>query len=163
MGHLSVDSKHAIVQKALERNGRPLKELAQSHNIGYSTLQKWIRCYRNHVKISTVAHKTNKRLSQAEKFQHLVATETLNDVEVGVYCREQGIYSFELKQWKENFMTQQSNEKKHSELAELKLLRAENKALKREIQRKDRALAETTALLVLKKKAALIWGEAEDG
>lgn len=152
MGHLSIDSKHAIVQKALEGNGRSLKELAQSHNIGYSTLQKWIRRYRNNVKMSTTAHKSNKTLSQAEKFQHLVATGRLNDVEVGVYCREQGIYSFELKQWKENFMTQQSNEKKHAELAELKLLRAENKELKREIYRKDRALAETTALLVLKKK-----------
>lgn len=92
-----------------------------------------------------------------------MATGSLNDVEIGVYCREQGIYSFELKQWKESFMTQKSNERKHSELAELKLLRAENKELKREIHRKDRALAETTALLVLKKKAALIWGEAEDG
>jgi transposase len=163
MGHLSVDSKHAIVQKALGRNGRTLKELAQSHNIGYSTLQKWIRHYRNNVKITPTAQKTNKALSQAEKFQHLMATGSLNDVEVGVYCREQGIYSFELKQWKENFMTQKSIEKKDSELAELKLLRAENKELKREIQRKDRALAETTALLVLKKKAALIWGEAEDG
>lgn len=68
MGHLSIDSKHAIVQKALERNGRSLKELAQSHNIGYSTLQKWIRRYRNNVKITTIADKSNKTLSQAKNF-----------------------------------------------------------------------------------------------
>jgi RNase P protein component len=34
--------------------------------------------------------------------------------------------------------------------------------LEREIVRKDKALAETAALLVLKKKAQAIWGDAED-
>jgi transposase len=91
-----------------------------------------------------------------------MATASLDDVAVGVYCRERGIYSFQLKQWKETFMTQKVIDKKHAELSELKSLRAENKALKQEIRRKDSALAETTALLVLKKKAALIWGEPED-
>ncbi len=41
-------------------------------------------------------------------------------------------------------------------------LRQENRALKKELLRKDKALAETAALLVLKKKAASIWGEVED-
>ena len=36
------------------------------------------------------------------------------------------------------------------------------KELERDISRKDRALAETTALLVLKKKADLIWGSGEN-
>ncbi len=36
------------------------------------------------------------------------------------------------------------------------------KELERDLQRKDRALAETTALLVLKKKADLIWGSGEN-
>lgn len=163
MGHLSEDSKQAIVQKALEQKGRKIKELAQLHNIGYSTLQKWVRRYRNNAKINTTVQMAHKELSQAEKFQHLMATASLDEVAVGIYCREQGIYSFQLKQWKEIFMTPKSVEKKQSELSELKSLRAENKALKREIRRKDSALAETSALLVLKKKAALIWGEAEDG
>ncbi len=41
-------------------------------------------------------------------------------------------------------------------------LREENKRLKKELRRKEKALAETSALLVLKKKAHLIWGEPED-
>jgi len=36
------------------------------------------------------------------------------------------------------------------------------KALKSDLKRKDKALAEVTALLVLKKKANLLWGEIED-
>ena len=34
--------------------------------------------------------------------------------------------------------------------------------LERELRRKDKALAEAAALLVLRKKAAAIWGESED-
>jgi transposase-like protein len=130
MGHLSEESKQAIVQKALGQNDRTKKEIAQSHNIGYSTLQKWVKRYRNNVKINPTVQTTNKELSQAEKFQHLMATASLDDVAAGIYCRERGIYSFQLKQWKETFMTQKVIDKKHAELSELKSLRAENKALK---------------------------------
>jgi hypothetical protein len=45
---------------------------------------------------------------------------------------------------------------------ELKTLRQENRNLKKDLNRKDKALAETSALLVLKKKADLIWGDLED-
>ena len=45
---------------------------------------------------------------------------------------------------------------------EARSLRQENRDLKKELRRKEKALAETAALLVLKKKAASIWGEPED-
>ena len=38
----------------------------------------------------------------------------------------------------------------------------EMKQLKSDLNRKDKALAELTALLVLKKKADLLWGDSED-
>jgi transposase len=161
MGYLSENAKQSLVQKALEQKGK-IKELAQQHHVGYSTLQKWIKHYRESVKISTKGQTTNKDLSSTEKFQHIVATATLDETSVGIYCRQHGIYSFQLQQWKEQFMTQKDDKKKKSELTELKLLRSENKALKQELMRKERALSETAALLVLKKKAALIWGESED-
>ena len=59
-------------------------------------------------------------------------------------------------------MSQKSDEKNQGIGAELKILREENKQLKREVRRKDTALSEVVALLVLKKKADLIWGESED-
>lgn len=45
---------------------------------------------------------------------------------------------------------------------ETRQLREENKRLKKDLRRKEKALAETSALLVLKKKAHLIWGAPED-
>ena len=59
-------------------------------------------------------------------------------------------------------MSNANQDKNQSRDAELKKLKAEIKLLKKELNRKDRALAETSALLILKKKANLIWGKDED-
>ncbi|MEY4111371.1 MAG: hypothetical protein RLZZ46_1727, partial [Bacteroidota bacterium] len=123
---------------------------------------KWLRSYRKYGTIKEQgSSKSNYDYSISDKFQHLIATASLDEVALGVYCREQGIYSFQLTEWKKEFMTPKETEKQKSNLAELKTLRAENKQLKQEVRRKDSALAEATALLILKKKAALIWGETE--
>ncbi len=163
MQQLSISAKQAIIEKALAKNGRTLSEIAKSHNIGLSTLGKWLRNYRKNATIGEQKSiKVNQDLSMSDRWEHLMATAPLDETALGVYCREKGIYSFQLTEWKEAFMAKKDTEKKQSNLAELKALRAENKQLKREVRRKDGALAEATALLILKKKAALIWGGAED-
>lgn len=164
MKRLSADAIKAIVEKALNRKDQTILEIAKSYNIGLSTLQKWIRKYKDVgivvplVKVSSTPH----TMSAAERFRHLMATSRLDDTGVGVYCREQGLYSFQLQQWETEFMSHDLHPKKQDVQTELKSLRAENKALKQDLLRKDRALAETAALLVLKKKANLLFGEHED-
>lgn len=60
-------------------------------------------------------------------------------------------------------MIEQTSEQKYQKLLEsFRASERENKALKKELNRKDKALAETPALLILKKKADLIWGVPED-
>ena len=44
----------------------------------------------------------------------------------------------------------------------MRQLSQQNQKLKRELTRKDKALAETAALLVLQKKVNAIWGRDED-
>lgn len=162
MNKLSTDAKQAIVEKVLAKDGRTVGEIAKAHNIGYSTLNKWIKKYKDYGIINEHQPKgNNQALSSSERFQHLIATAALDETATGVYCREKGLYSFELKEWKTAFMTEKITEKQHANIAELKALRIENKQLKHEVRRKDSALAEASALLILKKKASLIWGEAE--
>jgi len=43
MHKLSAEAKQAIIDKVLARDGRTVREIAELHNIGYSTLQTWIR------------------------------------------------------------------------------------------------------------------------
>jgi hypothetical protein len=104
-----------------------------------------------------------KDIEVAEKFKHVMATANLNETKIGVYCRERGLYSYQLRQWQEEFMKQdKAPEQRQKTQSDMKALKAENALLKQDIRRKDRALSEATALLILKKKADLIWGEFVD-
>jgi transposase-like protein len=164
MRYLTQEAKKAIVEKALNRKNKTLSEIANEHNIGHSTLDVWLQKYREgKLNISTnVSSSSNTQLTRSEQFKHLLATSGLDDTELGVYCRERGLYSFQLQQWKNEFMSHDNNQKKQETQSELKILRTENKLLKQDLYRKDRALAETTALLILKKKADLLFGGFED-
>lgn len=151
-----------IVTKALTQKGRGIAEIATAYNVGYSTLQKWLRNHRHTQGNATNTAKPRAmQLTTADRFNHLLATSNLDEIGVGAYCREHGLYSFQLQEWKNEFMTQEKDPKKQ-DYSELKTLRSENKLLKQELRRKEKALAETAALLVLKKKADLIWGDSED-
>jgi transposase len=161
MKQLTEEAKQAIVKKALNGNHQGLKSLAESYNVGYSTLQKWLRFYRKGETTFSI-NKSAGQLTSTQRLNHLLATAKLDEVSMGAYCRQQGLYSHQLQQWKDEFMSDNKTNKNQPQLLELKALRAENKMLKRDLRRKDSALAETTALLVLKKKADLIWGEPED-
>jgi transposase len=163
MSKLSAEAKQAIIDKVLAKDGRTVREIAEAHNIGYSTLQKWLKKIRNDAIVDPIKPTTNSQtLSLSERFQHLMATAALDETAIGIYCRAHGLYAIQLTQWKDTFMTIESTTKKQDNLSELRALRIENKQLKKEVTRKNSALAEATALLILKKKADLIWGEPED-
>ena len=76
---------------------------------------------------------------------------------LGKWCREHGLHTHHLVQWRKE-LTKDTSSMDH----EARSLRQENHDRKKELRRKEKALAETAALLVLKKKAASIWGEPED-
>ena len=161
---LTQEARKTIVEKALNRKNKTLLEISNEHNVGRSTLDNWLRLYRNG-KLETLADgsfSSNTKLTRSEQFKHLLATSELDDAELGVYCRERGLYSFQLQQWKNDFMSHDNDQKKQETQSELKTLRTENKLLKQDLYRKNKALAETTALLILKKKADLLFGDFVD-
>ncbi len=108
MVHLSSESKQAIVQKVLLRDdSSSMKQLAKTHNIGYSTLKPWVKDYRTgNVSAGQPGKKqAAKDVSLVDKFSHLMATASLDDVKIGSYCRQHGLFRFQLQQCQESFMT----------------------------------------------------------
>lgn len=161
MKAISIEIKAALVQKALNRGSATLESIARANNIATSTLSKWVTKFRNgELQVKDDAVKLG-YATAADRFSHLLNTAKLDEVALGGYCREHGLYSHQLTQWKDAMSTDH-NDKNKQQNEELKVLRAENKSLKKELNRKEKALAETAALLVLKKKLHLIWGERED-
>ncbi|QVK19635.1 transposase [Mycoplasmatota bacterium] len=94
----------------------------------------------------------------------VLETATLSEVELSKYCRNKGLYVNQVKEWRDACM--QANGGVAKQATELqKQLREKNQELKKlnkELQRKESALAEAAALLVLRKKASAIWGEDEE-
>ena len=104
------------------------------------------------------------KFSSQENLDMLFATASMSEAEISEFCRNKGIYPHMLETWKHACLKNIDNRSSSAKSLdkEKKALLAENKYLKKEIRRKDKALAETTALLVLKKKAQQLWGETED-
>ena len=92
----------------------------------------------------------------------VITCSSLSEQEISKLCREKGLFPHHVNQWKVDFLNGNIQGSKPKSQGEMKTLRAENKALKKELNRKDRALAETAALLVLQKKVHEIWGNDED-
>ena len=77
------------------------------------------------------------------------------------WCRQRGVFARDLAQWREAFCTLGGREARQQEALELRELRLAHAQLQREMTRKDKALAEAAALLVLQKKYRALWA-AED-
>lgn len=163
--------KIQAVEKALSRNGvTTLNEVATSLGVGCSTLGKWIVKARNQ-EFDRVSPEEIKQMSHdkrpqdwtlEERLNMIVVCTTMSGEKLSEYCREQGVYPHHVEQWRFNFMSGDMSMKKVVSPSEIKTLKQENKALKKELNRKDKALAETAALLVLQKKVNAIWGNDED-
>ena len=163
MKQLSVEAKEAIVKQALGNSSYSHAEIARMNNIGYSTLKKWLKAVGEGKPLKS-SNRTVRRqgFDYSSRFNHVFSTSNLDEEAIGIYCREQGIYSHQLSQWREELMANSGNKKNEHQLSELRKAKSEIKSLKKELRRKEKALAEASALLILKKKADLIWGDQED-
>lgn len=154
--------RESIIKQALQ-SGDPQKLIAHKAGIGYSTLQKWLRQYRLSGELSVVnKEKRPQDWSAEERFSALVEVALLGQAEKAAWCRQKGLHSHHLDQWRKDMVAGKGAGESVNSRTESRQLRAEIKTLNKELRRKDKALAETAALLVLKKKADLIWGDGED-
>lgn len=162
--------KIQAVQKAFSRSDDvSVKELADSLGVGYSTLQKWIRQSKNQ-ELETASpneihamtkEKRPQDWSLEERLNMVISCGSLSPEAISELCRGKGIYPHHVKQWKSDFTSGKSISRDVIKNPDNKNVKHEIKALKKELNRKDRALAETAALLVLQKKVNAIWGSDE--
>jgi transposase-like protein len=133
-------------------------ELAKTTGITEVSLRTWLGASRGESGQSEVEGKW----SSAEKFRVVLETAPLSQEEVAQYCRGKSILPEQLQQWRRaceqaNAGTAPSQERSAGGAAQQRI-----RGLERELKRKTEALAETAALLVLRKKADAIWGTGED-
>ncbi|PHM30176.1 conserved hypothetical protein [Xenorhabdus innexi] len=99
-------------------------------------------------------------LSAGQRFAVVIETATMSERELAEYCRQKGLFVDDVKQWR--IISIQAHETKPTEghykiNKELQEERRKIKALEKELARKEKALAETAALLVLREKFNALW------
>ena len=155
--------KEAILNK-LSQSGLSVRKFAAQEGINTSTLYSWQKQF-NTSGLNVSKESSSDKWSSEEKFSAVLETATLSAVELSEYCRTKGLYPEQIKAWKQaciagNTVTKQVKRVKTT--PEQKSDKNRIKELDRELRRKEKALAETAALLVLGKKFDAYWKEKED-
>lgn len=154
--------KEAILNK-LSQSGLSVRKFAEQEGINLSTVYSWQKQFKvSGFSVSKVS--SSNKWSSEEKFSVVLETATLSEVELSEYCRAKGLYPEQIKAWKQACIagnTTKTN-KRVKQTPEQKADKKRIKALERELRRKDKALAESAALLVLGKKFDAYWEEKED-
>lgn len=104
-------------------------------------------------------------LPNAARFDAVIATDGMNESSKNAWCREHGVYPAELAQWRTSAAAALAEPATLHASASTQQSRQDKrriKELERDINRKNAALAETTALLVLAKKLSVIFQVGAD-
>jgi len=162
----TMTAKHseAFIEQALvkvySRGERSVKSVAQDLNVNLHTLKYWMKS-RSIIKSAVPATKEKRPQDWTAEQQMIALHEThgLSGEDLQAWCRQRGLFAHHLASWKAAFCTDAKETGPGAR--EVRTLKDEVVKLKRELVRKDRALAEAAALLILQKKFRALW-EDED-
>jgi transposase len=160
----SQDQKEAIVKRMMPPNNESVAQIAKEEGITEVTLYKW----RKEARVTGVATpgngQTSDKWNSQDKFLIVMETFAMNELELAEYCRKKGLYREQIEAWR-NVCLQangQAFDQAKQLNGQLKEEKQRAKQLEKELQKKEKALAEAAALLLLRKKARAIWGDDEE-
>lgn len=157
----SEEFKKSAVEKLLRRGSRSVGSIIEELGVPSPTLYQWKLNFANVGGMKKSSRPQDR--SSVEKLKAVNEYEAALPEARGEILRRLGVHKEHVEAWASQVHLALRHEAlgKHAERSARAEDRREIKELKKDLHRKDRALAETTALLVLKKKADLIWGIEE--
>jgi len=160
----SEERKETILKKLVAPDNRTVADLSREEGISEATIYNWRKAARGQGRLlpSNAAH--SEAWSSRDKFNAVLESAALSEIELVEYCRRRGLYPEQLQRWRASceLANERSEESRRQDNEALKAERRRSKDLERELRRKNAALAETAALLTLRKKARAIWGDEEE-
>lgn len=149
----SQEFKQAIVKKLLSRGKQTVAQFCEENGLVLSTVTRWQSDCANVLKMN---YKKNKsKLSSENILKIIVETYSLNEEDLGLYLRKNGLHSAQIAEWRESILTSMNQPKIFLNKKDERDFRIND--LEKNLRKKDAALAEVSALLILQKKANLLW------
>ena len=161
MNGYSPERKEALLKRLLPPYNLTVTEVSKEEGISKATLYHW----RKQARLGGVPVPSPSKLSESwsgeAKFAVVLETATISEAELSQYCREKGLYPEQVKSWKQDCVEGASSgvERQRQEQKQSKADRKHIRQLEKELRRKEKALAEAAALLVLRKKLKAFYGE----
>jgi transposase-like protein len=169
--------KSAMVQRLSGNNALSANALSRDVGVPQATLSRWLRnasvvqperfqdsanaLLKERCIKMTMTPKRPKDWTPEEKLQAVLEASQLSEADLGVYLRQKGLHESNLKRWRQEMIGGLQSQAVHKKAKGKSEESRRIQLLERELNRKDKALAETAALLVLKKKVQEIWGDAD--
>ena len=160
----SPEFKEQALRKLRERGNRTQQSVADELNICLSTLKGWLQGSKKmarglaHGADPFAIRRTSRCLGASERLQAFNESHSLSGETLHAWCREKGLFAHQLQTWREAFLTGSEPATRDSRSA-VRELQSKNDLLERQLRRKDKALAEAAALLVLQKKFQALWAD----
>jgi transposase-like protein len=156
--------KSRMIERMLGPERISANALGQEIGVSPATLSRWLRD-RKLSGMKTKAPKKQQRWTAVEKLRVVREASSLGDDQLGELLRREGLHEPQIRDWMEAAdeaalasLTTKTKKDRTKSTPEQKKIHQ----LKKELARKDKALAEVGALLALKKKVQQIWGDEDD-
>jgi transposase-like protein len=163
--------KARMVRRMLGPRAVSAHALSAEAGVSQPTLSRWLRetsTFRAMAKkdqnkapppMEAEAARRPQDWTAAERLRAVAETLALDGEALGDYLRRKGIHLEQLEQWRRDAQAAlEQPRRQRRPAAETKRI----KELERELRKKEKALAEAAALLVLRKKLHALWGDEDD-
>jgi transposase-like protein len=162
MKQYAEEFKESVIARMLPPNNANIPELAMETGIPKDTLYSW-RIKHRKSKVNRIAGTDQAgNFSSEEIYAIVVETASMNENELSAYCRRKGLYCEQIDVWRKHCQQANAAQNTRADRGLIGKQVQRIKSLELELRRKDKALAETAALLVLKKKVREILAGPED-
>lgn len=154
--------KRSIVKKAMDGSGRRLEDVASESGVHVATLGRWIHGYRTGtLDLGEGDGIQPSHRNPGEKLALLLESKTIGAEGMGEWLRHHGLHAEHLRLWEQE-MASMANGTENKDKDEMARLRRENRELRKELEKKEKALAEVAVLLTLKKKHPTLFADSKD-
>jgi len=154
--HYSTEFKEQALRKAQARGIKTLAAIANELNLSLGTLKNWLKQSSKGIGLTVPTSGPAGQWNAAQRLSALTESHGLKDEELHAWCRQRGLFEHQLQQWRAQFCSIDQPVVVPADGA-LRQAKQKNEQLERQLRRKDKALAEAAALLVLQKKFQALW------
>ena len=153
--------KEQALSKVYSRKNCTIEEISAELNMSHDTLKGWLRsAVKSQTKAIAKPGQGALGFSLSARLIALQESHGLSGEELNAWCRAQGLFTHHLQQWEADFCQARPSASARNNEAAQHDCNKKIKVLEAELRRKEKALAEAAALLVLQKKfRAYLGGE----